>query len=59
MRLYFAGKEKICTFAVEFIPHSREGNRKTQALKLCVFCFFIEDWVTVCDGTKPYIFGLS
>ena len=39
MRLYFAGKEKICTFAVEFIPHSREGNRKTQALMLCVFCF--------------------
>ena len=29
----------ICIFATEFISHLREGNRRTQALMLCVFCF--------------------
>ena len=56
MRLYFAGKEKICTFAVEFIPHSREGNRKTQALMLCVFCFIIcwgVFYADICSAPLP------
>ena len=35
----FVGYEIITKFAPEFIPHLRKGNRKTQALKLCVFCF--------------------
>ena len=32
--------KKGCIFATEFISHLRKGNRKTQASKFCVFCFF-------------------
>lgn len=41
LRYNFVGCEIITNFAPEFIPHLRKGNRKTQALMLCVFCFYI------------------
>ncbi len=38
--LYLLNKNKYRTFAFEFISQLREGNRKTQDLILCVFCFY-------------------
>ena len=37
---YFVITKIITNFASEFIPHLRKGNRRTQASKLCVFCFY-------------------
>src|SRR5690554_1777327 len=41
----------IAYICIEFIFHSKEGNRKTQAKKLCVFCFF-----SVSHSASSYIF---
>lgn len=40
MRLYFAGKEKNCNFAVEFIPHSREVKSKNASLDALRFLLY-------------------
>ena len=34
---YFVNSRKSATFAKEFIPHLREGNRKTQAIEALRF----------------------
>jgi len=34
---FFADKKITFTFAYEFIPHLREGNRKTQAIEALRF----------------------
>ncbi len=35
--IFFADKKITFTFAYEFIPHLREGNRKTQAIEAMRF----------------------
>ena len=55
IRYYFVVCKINHNFAPEFIPHLREGNRKTQALKLCVFCFFIASRATA----VYYIYSVS